>query len=76
VPTPTAQQLLGRQPGREPPARRRDWQRVEAALERLAEQRARTREPDLARARDRSRVGDWLRAGRQRRPAGYDRADR
>jgi hypothetical protein len=33
--------VLGRQPGRDRPGQRRDWQTVRAALERLAEQRAR-----------------------------------
>jgi conjugative relaxase-like TrwC/TraI family protein len=42
----TAAELLGAEPGRQEPGRRRDWQQARAALERLAAHRQRTRDPD------------------------------
>jgi hypothetical protein len=41
----TAAELLGAEPGRQEPGRRRDWQQARAALDRLAAHRERTR-PD------------------------------
>jgi hypothetical protein len=58
VPTATAEGLLGREPDRRQPGRRRDWQQVRAALERLAAHRDRTRDPNhqrRARHNDRHR---------------------
>jgi hypothetical protein len=42
----TAVELLGAEPDRQQPCRRRDWQQARAALERLAAHRDRTRDPD------------------------------
>jgi hypothetical protein len=42
----TAAELLGAEPGRQEPGRRRDWQQARAALERLAAHRERARDPD------------------------------
>jgi conjugative relaxase-like TrwC/TraI family protein len=46
APDATAAELLGAEPGRQEPGRRRDWQQVRAALERLAAHRDRARDPD------------------------------
>ena len=43
---PAAAELLGAEPDRREPGRRRDWQQVRAALERLAAHRERTRDPE------------------------------
>ncbi|HEY2959116.1 MAG TPA: MobF family relaxase [Actinomycetota bacterium] len=48
-------ELLGAEPGRHQPGRRRDWQQARAALERLATHRERTRDPDHHRQDDRHR---------------------
>jgi hypothetical protein len=48
----TATELLGAEPGRHQPGRRRDWQQARAALERLATHRDRARDPDHDRRRD------------------------
>jgi hypothetical protein len=67
----TAEELLGAEPGRSEPGRRRDWQQARAALERLAAHRERTRDPDHHRS-DRHR--DHRRA--ERTPAPHERAER
>jgi conjugative relaxase-like TrwC/TraI family protein len=60
-------ELLGAEPGRRQAGRRRDWQQVKAALERL--ERARTRDLD----RHHDRVADrHHRSGRERRGHGRD----
>jgi len=66
----TVAELLGAEPGRREPGRRRDWQQVRAALERLAAHRERTRDPDHRsdRHRDRRRP--------ERTPAPHERAER
>jgi hypothetical protein len=51
----TTTELLGAEPGRHQPGRRRDWQQARAALERLAAHRERTRDPDHHRRDDRHR---------------------
>src|SRR6266508_4082428 len=57
-----AAELLGAEPGRCEPGRRRDWQQVRAALERLAAHRERTRHRDHRRP--------------ERTPAPHERAER
>ena len=54
----TATELLGTEPGRHQPGRRRDWQQARAALERLAAHRERTRDPGHDRHRDHRRGRD------------------
>jgi conjugative relaxase-like TrwC/TraI family protein len=66
----TVTKLLGAEPGRHQPGRRRDWQQVRAALERLAAHRERTRDPDQPGHRHR----DHRRA--ERTPAPPERAER
>jgi conjugative relaxase-like TrwC/TraI family protein len=60
-------ELLGAEPGRRQAARRRDWQQVTAALERL--ERVRSRDPDRHhdRARDRRSGREHLAHGREER---------
>jgi conjugative relaxase-like TrwC/TraI family protein len=71
----TAEELLGAEPGRSEPGRRRDWQQARAALERLAAHRERTRDPDHHRAgRDDERHRDHHRA--ERSPAPHERGER
>ena len=65
-----AAELLGAEPGRCEPGRRRDWQQVRAALERLAAHRERTRDPDHRSDRHR----DHRRP--ERTPAPHERAER
>jgi conjugative relaxase-like TrwC/TraI family protein len=70
----TAAELLGAEPGRHQPGRRRDWQQVRAALERLAAHR--TRDPDHDRRRD-ARHDDRHRDHRpSRAPAPHERDPR
>jgi hypothetical protein len=69
--TATAEELLGAEPGRSEPGRRRDWQQARAALERLAAHRERTRDPDQHRS---ERQRDQRRA--ERSPAPHERAER
>jgi hypothetical protein len=72
----TAAELLGAEPGRHQPGRRRDWQQVRAALERLAAHRDRTRNPDHDRRRD-GRHDDRHRDHRpSRAPAPHERDPR
>jgi hypothetical protein len=70
----TAEALLGAEPGRSEPGRRRDWQQAHAALERLAAHRERTRDPDQHRAGRDDRHRDQRRA--ERTPAPHERAER
>jgi hypothetical protein len=65
----TATELLGAEPGRHQPGRRRDWQQVRAALERLATHRERTRDPDHCSDRHRDHR-------RPKRTAPHERAER
>jgi conjugative relaxase-like TrwC/TraI family protein len=72
----TAAELLGTEPGRHQPGRRRDWQQVRAALDRLAAHRDRTRNPDHDRRRD-GRHDDRHRDHRpSRAPAPHERDTR
>jgi conjugative relaxase-like TrwC/TraI family protein len=62
-------ELLGAEPGRRQAGRRRDWQQVQAALERLELVRERIRDPD----RHHDRAGDRDRhRGRAQRPHGRE----
>jgi conjugative relaxase-like TrwC/TraI family protein len=62
-------ELLGAEPGRRQSGRRRDWQQVQAALERLELVRERIRDPD----RHHDRAGDRRhRSGREQRGHGRD----
>jgi hypothetical protein len=64
-------ELLGAEPGRRQAGRRRDWQQVQAALERLELVRERSRDPD----RHHDRAGDrHHRPGREQR--GHGREER
>jgi conjugative relaxase-like TrwC/TraI family protein len=67
----TTATLLGAEPGRHQPGRRRDWQQARAALERLAAHRERSRDPDHHRRDDRHRDRRPARA-----PAPYERDTR
>jgi conjugative relaxase-like TrwC/TraI family protein len=72
----TTAELLGAEPGRHQPGRRRDWQQVRAALDRLAAHRDRTRHPDHDRRRD-GRHDDRHRDHRpSRAPAPHERDTR
>jgi ATP-dependent exoDNAse (exonuclease V) alpha subunit len=66
----TVTELLGAEPGRDQPGRRRDWQQVRAALERLAAHRDRTRDPDQRSHRHRDHRHP------ERTPAPHERAER
>jgi hypothetical protein len=67
-------ELLGAEPGRREPGRRRDWQQVRAALDRLAAHREHTRDPDHHRASRDERDRDPRRP--ERTPAPHERAER
>jgi hypothetical protein len=73
--TATAEQLLGAEPDRRQPGRRRDWQQARAALQRLTGLRERGRDPDQQRP---GRPGDRLVDRYQSRPdpAPHERAER
>jgi conjugative relaxase-like TrwC/TraI family protein len=68
-----AAELLGAEPGRHQPGRRRDWQQARAALERLAAHRDRTRDPDHHRHRDHRQPGHRR---PERAPAPHERDTR
>jgi hypothetical protein len=61
--------LLGAEPGRHQAGRRRDWQQVQAALERLDRVRERSRDPDRHHERAHHRDRD---PGREQRGHGRD----
>ncbi|HYT26966.1 MAG TPA: hypothetical protein VEP73_10840, partial [Actinomycetota bacterium] len=69
----TAEALLGAEPGRSEPGRRRDWQQARAALDRLAAHRERTRDPDHHRAGRDDRHRDHR---RPERAAPHERGER
>jgi conjugative relaxase-like TrwC/TraI family protein len=70
----TVAELLGAEPGRREPGRRRDWQQARTALERLAAHRERARDPDYRSDRHDGQHRDNRRP--ERTPAPHERAER